>query len=208
MNFPKKGFQSLHFCEKVLKIAYAVSRARTRSPPESEFLSAIMSDSSGEDGVLRINSKFASEYEQSKRKEQLSKSTYCLRCCGVRLMPAAEEVKDALLTMRKQAAAGSESGDSSTSEDEDAEGELLTMKLDGKIQKTLEKIRRRDPAIYDPSVKFFEEGDNSPESASEEEAEKPKKKKAKSVKMVLTEQMMAETENSNVGIIQFRKYSR
>lgn len=96
--------------------------------------------------ALTVNAAFARAFEARKRKEELSRLD--------RRAPSDE--------------------DESTSESEDEDGEELTPELDADIRRTLRLIRRKDPAIYDPSIAFFEEkpGDDSEE---EEAMRKPKK---------------------------------
>ncbi|KMS93770.1 hypothetical protein BVRB_028140 [Beta vulgaris subsp. vulgaris] len=82
--------------------------------------------------------------------------------------------------------------DASSSEDEDPEGLLLTPKIDRQIMETIEKIRNRDPAVYNPDAKFYDEDDDDEGNNDEPE---PKLRKAKSVRQILAEQMIEEALN-------------
>jgi protein KRI1 len=52
-----------------------------------------------------------------------------------------------------------ESTDSEEGEPEDEDGELVTPQVDAQIFKTIAMIRNKDPSIYTPDVRFFEEAD-------------------------------------------------
>lgn len=95
------------------------------------------SDGEGSDeGGIRINQKFASEYEKKKRYEELTK-------------------------YKKHDDDDSNSDDSSSSESEDEDGVLLTDNLNLKILRTVNALRNKNdnPEIYDSNVKFFHEDD-------------------------------------------------
>merc|ERR1712079_825514 len=81
---------------------------------------------------LRISEKFAKKYNAQKDKEELTRASRIL----------ADE---------------DEGDESSESEDEDAE--LLTNTVDTKIFETLNKIRSRDPSIYNKDNGFFNDED-------------------------------------------------
>eukprot|EP00474_Spongospora_subterranea_P010772 CRZ11230.1 hypothetical protein [Spongospora subterranea] len=121
---------------------------------------------------LRVNEKFKTEYEQNKRKEQLTKKS----------------VKDALRA--REASKEADGSSSSSSEEEDTSGALLTGRLDREIMSTIEMIKRKDPIIYNPSAKFY--ADDEPDSPEESSAEDRPKKKTKTLKQVLTEQLIAD----------------
>lgn len=80
---------------------------------------------------LPINKQFAEKYETSKRLQLLSNAPAAL-------------FHD------------SDDASSSSEEDEDEFGELLTKGIDRKVHETLDAIRRKDPKIYDSSTKFFD----------------------------------------------------
>jgi hypothetical protein len=50
---------------------------------------------------------------------------------------------------------GSEDEESSESEIEDEDGELVTPALDTQILRTISLLKAKDPAVYDPKVNFF-----------------------------------------------------
>lgn len=129
------------------------------------------SDVSGaeeEDMQLRVNEKFASKFQAQKRKEELSRLEKQRRLYG---------------------SDGSESESDSETEDED--GEQLTRALDADIRKTLQLIRKKDPAIYDSSIAFFQQedksdddddGDDDEDSDEDAAAKKQQQKKKKQEK--------------------------
>ncbi|GAB1732304.1 hypothetical protein NU195Hw_g121t1 [Hortaea werneckii] len=63
--------------------------------------------------------------------------------------------------------------DSEDEESEDDDAELATEQLDAEIMDTLQAIRRKDPRVYDNSVKFYREFDPEKEGAQKEKKEKP-----------------------------------
>lgn len=110
----------------------------------------------GEDMQLRVNEKFASKFQEQKRKEELSRLEKQRRLYG---------------------SDGSESESESETEDED--GEQLTRALDADIRKTLQLIRKKDPTIYDPSIAFFKPEASDSSDNDEPTAEKKTKTKKK-----------------------------
>ena len=142
-------------------------------------------DSSDEDGdndiVLKsddtsgfnINSKYAREYEQRKRREELTKH-------------------------RKVNFDVEDDDDSSSSESEDEEGELLTPHLDAQIAKTLKALRRKDDSVYDKNVTFYAKGNDSDEEEGESGDKKLKRKTYKDVvREQILEQMVENEGNTN-----------
>lgn len=105
---------------------------------------------------LKVNAKYAQSFLERKRKEELTQ-----------------------LSRRNAGNVSADDSDESESETEDEDGEQLTADLDADIQKTLRLIRKRDPAIYDPSIAFFknEDGDEDDEDDLDEEGNSKKKKK-------------------------------
>lgn len=104
---------------------------------------------------LRLNEKFAAQYDATQRRKLLN------------TVPSV---------------GGNEHGDNddsssdSTSEDEDDLGELLTKRIDRRVQETIDAIRAKDPRIYDSQVRFFDDahpnhGLNPDNSDSDEENE-------------------------------------
>ncbi|KAJ3181113.1 KRRI-Interacting protein 1 [Gaertneriomyces sp. JEL0708] len=79
-----------------------------------------------------INAKFARNYEQKKRHEELSE-------------------------LSKKFANASDDEDSDEDVVEDENGALVTPELDAQIMKTIAKIRAGDPTVYDSSRNFFSE---------------------------------------------------
>ncbi|RLN98291.1 hypothetical protein BBJ28_00019091 [Nothophytophthora sp. Chile5] len=98
---------------------------------------------------LTVNAKFALAFETRKRQEELT-------ALGRRGRRAEDDDED-----------------SEDSETEDEDGEELTAALDADIRKTLSLIRRRDPAIYDAKIAFFQ-----PQPAAEEAPDRSKKSRS------------------------------
>ena len=87
-----------------------------------------------------------------------------------------------------------EDGDSTSSEEEDSEGELLTEEVNANILETLAKIKNKDPAIYKADVKFFDDADDDAEDEGEgggggapEKATEETKKKKKAQKLTVVD---------------------
>ncbi|KAF1790096.1 Kri1-like, C-terminal [Phytophthora cactorum] len=80
------------------------------------------------------------------------------------------------LYLEKRRLNADDDDDDSDSETEDEDGEELTKELDADISKTLKLIRKKDPAIYDPSIAFFKKSETDSDS-DEGEGKKSKKKK-------------------------------
>ncbi|KAJ3218014.1 KRRI-Interacting protein 1 [Clydaea vesicula] len=89
-----------------------------------------MSDTE-EEISLTINENFAKKYDHKKKREELSKLK--------------EKYDD------------DEESESSTDEEEDEVGELITPELDSQIVKIIEKIKNKDPLVYDSTKNFFDE---------------------------------------------------
>ncbi|KAJ1606368.1 zz domain-containing protein [Cryptosporidium canis] len=110
-------------------------------------------DSDGESGMqgdgdtLSINEDYKRKYDERKRKEALSRAKELLKREG--------QGNEGL----------SESESESSEEDEDSDADLLDFKTQDKILETLDRIKRRDPSIYDRSHVIF------PESESEDDSE-------------------------------------
>lgn len=110
------------------------------------------SKSWGDGDTLRINEEYKRKYDERKRKEALMRAKELLN-------------NDS----KGEEGDSSCSEDSSSDEDEDSEAELLDFKTQSKILDTLEKIKKKDPSIYDKSHVIFSES----ESESEPEPDKP-----------------------------------
>ena len=119
---------------------------------------------------LQINTKYASEYESRKRREELS---------NYRQLKALE---------------GLSSDDESSSESEDEDGELLTPGLDAKIVKTLRALKSKDEGIYDKNVTFFQEEEEEAGTGG-----KDGKVKAMRYKDVVREHILEEIEADEKG---------
>ncbi|CAM9641897.1 unnamed protein product [Choristocarpus tenellus] len=87
---------------------------------------------SGASGGIRINEKFAKSFEKEKRAQELQVAS--------RIDLDSDEQT---------------SGSESDSETEDEDADLLTPALDLQIMKTINKIRSKDPDIYDSTKDWF-----------------------------------------------------
>jgi protein KRI1 len=120
---------------------------------------------------LQINSRFAQQYELRKQREELT---------------------------RYKRNEGSDDSDSSSLEEEDEDGALLTTRLDVDILKTIHAIRTKDPKIYNPNVQFFheEEGESDKEDDTDAKVQsrpsKPKKRYQDIVREQILEKMNSE----------------
>jgi len=100
---------------------------------------------------LKVSEKYAKKYNERKDREELAKARRTL---------ADEDIGSS----------------SETEETEDENAELLTTKVDNKIFDTLNKIRSKDPVIYDGKHTFFDDKDFAEEkTAKSAEASEPKK---------------------------------
>ena len=73
--------------------------------------------------------------------------------------------------------------DESDSEVEDDEGELISASLDIEILKVINRIRKKDPKIYDKSTTWFEKPDESDEDDTDDNADEVKEDGSKSDKI-------------------------
>ena len=127
--------------------------------------SVLFEDEDEDQAKIKVNKKFAKEYQQRKQKEELRKVKFDI----------------------------DEDDDASTSSSEDEDGALLTKSMDVSILKTINALRRKEERIYDPNTRFFEENEDSDNSASGEDNDsvKAKKKtKQKRYKDVIREQIL------------------
>ena len=118
--------------------------------------------------VLKINEKYASEYEERKKKEELSqledKYREKLQMKGI---------KPGTRPLATEEGINSTSSDSESDAVEDEDGELVTPAVEAQILKTMAEIRAGDGKIYNPKVNFF-----SPEELAKAETEWKAKRKA------------------------------
>lgn len=98
-----------------------------------------------------VNESFAKRFTHNKQREDLHR----------------------LQELKKRGMAGSDSDDSE-SEDEDEDGKL-SAKTDFQIFETLAKIKKKDPAIYQPEVKFYDDEDGEEDEGNAGVVEKKKK---------------------------------
>lgn len=139
----------------------------------------LLADSSDDDTPapeLRINRKYATQYEQFKRRQELERA----RDLGL-IDENGNPIND---------------DDDSTSESED-EGDALTPFMDLQVMKTIQMIRNKDPRIYDSSYSFFKDTDHVStrlESQPKELVAREKKPKKKIAKDILRDQLIAAAE--------------
>lgn len=116
---------------------------------------------------LTINKNFADKFESAERKKDLLR---------------AKEILD--------------DDDASDSESEDDDGEIISSSLDIKILKVINKIRKKDPEIYDKSTTWFEkraefeDGDSDGDIDPNGEEKPTSVQKKKRFKDVLREQLL------------------
>jgi len=84
--------------------------------------------------AFTINEQFASKYESRKKSEELSR-------------------------LRDKYGSDLGESDSSSDEEEDENGELVTPEIDSQIVKVIEQIRLKDPIVYIKDKNFFEESE-------------------------------------------------
>jgi protein KRI1 len=127
------------------------------------------SDSDADAPKITVNRKFATAYEERKRKQELGRA----RDMGW-VNADGEEVDD---------------DDESTSESED-EGDALTPWRDLEIMRTIKMIRSKDPRVYDPATKFYESGSSTEDSGDDADGKKEKKAKPMTAKDVIRTQVL------------------
>jgi len=128
-------------------------------------------------GGFNINTKYAREYEQRKRREELTKH----RKVNFDLDGDDDD--------------GNDDDDSSSSESEDEEGELLTPQLDAQIVKTLKALRRKDESVYDKNATFFVKSNDSDDD--DDESSGDRKMKRKTYKDVVREQILEQMDDED-----------
>ncbi|CAI2165293.1 15134_t:CDS:10 [Funneliformis geosporum] len=117
-------------------------------------------DFEGEPIKLTINSEYAKKYELRKKDEELSK-----------LKEKFGDMSDV------------DTDSSSTSEEEDEFGELVTPEVDAQIMKTIVAIKSKDPKVYDSQSNFF--ADEEIQKAHHQWLDKQQKKKSEAKPMHL-----------------------
>jgi protein KRI1 len=134
---------------------------------------SIFDDEEREPLSLNINEDFAKRYEEKKRTEELGvledKYKEKLKAKGVKFTAKDEHSDDSSYT----------ESDSESDAVEDEDGELVTPAVDVQILKTLAEIRAKDPKVYDPSTKFFDEA----QLKEAEEAWRAKKREAQPMRL-------------------------
>lgn len=130
-------------------------------------------DSRGFSKEIQINKEYATNYQLRKEKEELHRA-------------------------RERGDDESED-DASTSSSEDEDGDLLSASMDVNIFKTINAIRQKDPTIYDPSQRFFENDNEDEDADSGEDEVVPMKKPGtkKRYKDVIREQILEQMEEGD-----------
>jgi protein KRI1 len=128
---------------------------------------------------LRVNKVYASKYERSKRKIELAKAKELLE---------------------------NEGDEESDSETEDEDAELLSPDLDLQIITTINRIKRKDPSIYDPNKKWFQQTEETRETEIEKIEGKGKDKGKKTFKDLAREQLLEGDVDSDEGQDRNRRY--
>lgn len=123
--------------------------------------------------ILKVNKKYAREFDQRKRREELLNA----RQSGEYL--------------------GSDDEDDSSSEEEDEDGELMTPGMDLSILRTIKALKNKDESIYDKNSKFFEEDDDDYDSS--EGNKKGKSHKPMKYKDVVREQVLEQMDAEERG---------
>lgn len=125
--------------------------------------------SEGDSNALRVNQKFASEFERRERYKELQRA---------KEISLDDDVEP----------------DSESDESEDEEAELLSPGLDVKILQTINMLKKKDPKIYDPNAKWFSdpsEDEDSSDDDSDDDGGKKAEKKLR-YKDVLRQQLIAD----------------
>ncbi|KAK6381648.1 Kinetochore protein Spc24 [Exophiala oligosperma] len=109
---------------------------------------------------LKVNESFARRFEYNKKREELQRLS---------------EIHGEASRKRKRtenSASDDDSSDESTSESED-EGDLATAALDSEIMATIKAIRSKDPRVYDQSVVFYTQNEETTPAESRTKKDKP-----------------------------------
>ena len=113
---------------------------------------AIQTDDNSNEFDLKIDKAYAKNYEEKKQREEYSKLK---EIHGGDIYSNLSD-QDHLSTRGLDDQEGS---NSSSSEEEDEIGELITPELDAQILRTISLIRSKDPVVYDGTKNFFEESE-------------------------------------------------
>ena len=126
--------------------------------------------------ILKVNKKYAREFDQRKRREELLNA----RQAGENLGSDDDEDED------------------SSSEEEDEDGELMTPGMDLSILRTLKALKNKDETIYDKNARFFPAEDDDDSDDDDEEGKKKKHKPMK-YKDVVREQVLEQMDAEERG---------
>ena len=121
-----------------------------------------------------MNRKYAKEFDQRKRREEL--------------LNARQSGEDILNGLNSD----DESGSSSEEEDED--GELLTPGMDLNIIRTIKALKKKDESIYDKDKKFFDDSEDN-----DKDEDRKKKSKPMKYKDVVREQILQQMDKEKGG---------
>jgi protein KRI1 len=133
--------------------------------------SSSSSDDSIVDIKLKVNKKYAKQYQNRKQREELHQ-----------IRERGDDIDS----------------DESSSEEEDEDGNLLTNSVNLQFLKTIKAIKKKETSIYDPSKRFFEEIVGDGDIEDKEERDK-KKTKPQTFKDVLREQILEQMDEEENG---------
>ncbi|RMY67006.1 hypothetical protein D0862_15130, partial [Hortaea werneckii] len=125
---------------------------------------ALPSQSDETQNGFKINTEYAKRFEHNKKREERQRLEEKF---------GSGKGKGQNGTGKSGASDDEDEEDSEDEESEDDDAELATEQLDAEIMDTLQAIRRKDPRVYDNSVKFYREFDPETEGAKKEKKEKP-----------------------------------
>ena len=130
---------------------------------DGSTMNNLFSDDESAEGVsnpqLTINEHYAKAFEYRKEREELER-----RKCFLHISLRSHYIKNVVVSLVKAKygsdydpdASDSEfSTDSESAESEDEDGEELTPVVDAAILRTLARIRKKDPAIYDSEKNIY-----------------------------------------------------
>lgn len=108
---------------------------------------------------FKINEEYAKRFEHNKKREERQRLE--------------EKYGNSSSSKRKRLEDESDEDDS-TDESEDDDADLVTADVDAEIFATLDAIKRKDPKVYDPNVKFYKDFDPDAAAPSgDKKSEKP-----------------------------------